>query len=125
MENPVTSKLNNHQFINVETTRKNGQVVNTPVWFVAEGSLIYIRTGSKSGKVKRIRNNPGVKFATCKADGKLTGDWMDGTAEIVSDTVEKDSINRKFTRKYGLQKRLYDLVGFFSKMEMAALVIRY
>ena len=48
----------NQQFINVETFRKNGQGVQTPVWFVEDKGTLYVRTVENSFKVKRIRNTP-------------------------------------------------------------------
>ena len=43
------------KYLNLETYRKNGQVMPTPVWFVQDGEVFYVRTGANSGKVKRIR----------------------------------------------------------------------
>jgi len=45
------------QYLNLETFRKNGMGVKTPVWFVQEGDTFFIRTMASSGKVKRVRLN--------------------------------------------------------------------
>ncbi len=46
-----------HQsYLNLETFRKNGSGVKTPVWFVEDCGVLYLRTDAASGKVKRIRN---------------------------------------------------------------------
>ena len=43
------------QYLNLETFRKNGDGVKTPVWFAQEGESLYVMTIPTSGKAKRIR----------------------------------------------------------------------
>ena len=60
--------LEKHDFLNLETFRKNGEGVRTPVWFAADpatdirsrGAKLYIYTIENTGKVKRVRW--GLKF---------------------------------------------------------------
>jgi PPOX class probable F420-dependent enzyme len=61
------------KYLNLETFRKSGVSMRTPVWFIQDGETIYIQTMANSGKVKRIRNNGLVNIAPCKMDGKLIG----------------------------------------------------
>jgi len=95
------------KYLNLETFRKTGVGVRTPVWFVMEGDTLYVRTVADSGKVKRIRNNPQVNIAPCKMDGALLGEWNPAEAHEVSG----DEINRKvdqlLDKKYGLIKKLF------------------
>jgi hypothetical protein len=63
--------FNGQQFLNLETRRKSGVKVQSPVWFVEDDGVLYIRTQSNSGKVKRIRNNARVRVAACDARGGL------------------------------------------------------
>lgn len=102
--------FNGQQFLNLETSRKSGVKVQTPVWFVEDGGVLHIRTQSNSGKVKRIRNNARVRVAACDARGGLKGDWMTGTARLIAEAAEAQRINRLFDRKYGVQKRGFDLM---------------
>ena len=53
------------KYLSLETFRKSGQGVPTPVWFVQDGPALYISTEGSSGKVKRIRNNARVRIAPC------------------------------------------------------------
>jgi PPOX class probable F420-dependent enzyme len=59
--------LAGRKYINLETYRKNGRGVRTPVWFVEsgsdDGSILDVRTSDDTGKYKRIRNNPSVQIA--------------------------------------------------------------
>ena len=57
------------QYLNIETFRKSGQGVKTPVWFAQDGDSLYVWTQADSGKAKRIRNNGDVNIAPCTASG--------------------------------------------------------
>lgn len=74
------STLRSETYINLQTFRKNGQGVPTPVWFVEENGVLYVRTLARSGKVKRVRNNPHVRVAACDARGNLKGAWLEARA---------------------------------------------
>lgn len=65
----------NQKYLNLETFRKNGQAMPSPVWFVQDGEIIYIRTAANSGKVKRVRANPRVNLMPCGVDGEPLGAW--------------------------------------------------
>jgi PPOX class probable F420-dependent enzyme len=56
------SILSGHQYINLETYRRNGQAAATPVWFTIDGNKIFVVTRSETGKVKRLRNNSKVRI---------------------------------------------------------------
>ena len=51
------------KYLNLETFRKSGESMRTPVWFVQDGESLYVHTVANSGKVKRIRNNGRVNIA--------------------------------------------------------------
>jgi uncharacterized protein len=65
----------NQQYLNLETFRRNGKGVPTPVWFVEAGGKLYVRTIANSGKIKRIRNNEQTRIAPCDSRGNLLGEW--------------------------------------------------
>jgi len=115
-------QFTNQNFINLETTRRNGEAVQTPVWFVELGGMLYVRTGADSGKVKRIRNNGLVRVAPCDYRGELQGDWVDAQARLV-DSSAAEQVNQLFNRKYGLQKRGFELLGRFSSSKMVTIAI--
>jgi len=100
----------NQQFINVETFRKNGQGVPTPVWFVQDGDTLYVRTVDGSGKVKRIRNNPRVRVMPCGVRGEPRGEWVEGQARFAG-ADESKKVNGLLTRKYGLMKVMFELMS--------------
>ena len=105
---PNMTDLTKEKYINLETLRKTGQPMLTPVWFVEDAGAVFVRTIAASGKVKRARNNPAVRFAPCTSRGQITGNWQSGQAMILS--ADQDArINALFNQKYGLLKRLFDL----------------
>lgn len=88
------------KYIDLETCRKNGETVRTPVWFVVIDELIYIVTRENTGKVKRIKNNNNVKIMPCTFRGKPVGVWTSGQATFVkNEEAEKAIKSRK--KKYG------------------------
>ena len=112
----------NQQFINVETFRKNGQGVPTPVWFVQDGDTLYVRTVDGSGKVKRIRNNPRVRVTPCDVGGKPKGEWVEGQARFAS-ADESKKVNGLLSRKYGLMKVMFELMGTFQGRKYTVIAI--
>lgn len=91
-----------HQYINVETFRKNGAGVKTPVWFAMDKDTLVVRTESSSGKMKRIRNNPKLRIAPCDSRGGVLGEWVEAHAEIIENDAENIRIDQLVTIKYGL-----------------------
>lgn len=108
MADDRTSQYENRQYINVETFRKNGVGVQTPVWFVQEGDILYLRTGEDSWKVKRIRNNPSVRVVPSQSRGQPLGEWQAARARIVEDPQEVERVNQAMKSKYGLLKGAFD-----------------
>ena len=93
-------QFSKEQYLNIETFRKSGLGVKTPVWFVQEDDTLFIRTIANSGKVKRIHNNGQVNIAPCKMDGAITGDWLPAVVRELKDedTGRKvDHLKRWFT----------------------------
>ncbi len=99
------NEIESEKYISLETYRKNNQPVITPVWFVIKDDLIYVVTGDKTGKVKRLRNNLQVKIATCTIRGKVTGEWVSGTAKILTEEQTKEAVKWR-DKKYGFMAKI-------------------
>lgn len=122
MKHPF-SPFENQNYLNMETYRKSGQGVKTPVWFAQEGDTIYVRTFLVSGKVKRVRKNGHIRLAPCKNNGELLGDWVEAYAEI-SDEVTAEKANQILNRKYGMTKRMFDFMGKMRGQDYCVLVVK-
>jgi len=100
-----------HNYISLESFKKNGQGVAVPVWFAQERGILYVYSEAASGKVKRIRNNPRVRIAPCDMRGRVNGSWVEATARI----LEGDEARRAdalLNAKYFIMKRV---LGFFAR----------
>jgi PPOX class probable F420-dependent enzyme len=120
----TVDQLSQQQFINLETFRKSGVGVKTPVWFVQDSETLFVRTMANSGKVKRIRNNGQVKLAPCKVDGALLGDWVAATAREVSDHTTDRKVDRLLDQKYGLMKRMFALTSALQGRKYTVLEVK-
>lgn len=105
----MISQLSGEKYINVETYRKNGRIVNTTVWFIDFRGRIHFRTDPNSGKVRRIKNNPNVRIAPSDIRGHVKGTPIEGVANIQNDT-EYETINSMLNKKYGLMGVLVRLM---------------
>jgi PPOX class probable F420-dependent enzyme len=116
------------KYLNLETFRKTGVGVRTPVWFAQEqatgaasagddaerpaGPVFYIYSAPDAGKVKRIRNNPKVRLAPCTFRGQLRGAWVEARARICA--ADEAAHGQELLRhKYGWLKIAGD---FFSRL---------
>ncbi len=106
------TRISAERFINLETYRKSGASVRTPVWFAESGGRLYIYSAKVTGKVKRIRREGRVRLAVCSASGKVRAEWMDARARVVEGEEHARGIEL-LNRKYTWQKGIID---FFSRM---------
>ncbi len=115
-------QFKNQQYLNLETFKKSGQGVPTPVWFVERDGALFVRTVAGAGKVKRIRNNSQVRVTPCDSRGQVKGEWANARALIV-DEPESEQINQLLGKKYGLMKVGFDLMGKLQKTQYATIKI--
>jgi uncharacterized protein len=113
-----------NRYLNLESFRKNGQGVRTPVWFAGDPAgghpqRLYVYSEADSGKAKRIRRNSRVRIAPCDMRGKLLGDWIEARAEIATDEEAARGM-RLLNHKYAPWKQLLD---FFSKFKPRGRVV--
>jgi PPOX class probable F420-dependent enzyme len=119
------------KYLNLETFKKSGEGVKTPVWFAAETSAaldspaakLYVYTIGNSGKVKRIRNNSCVRIAPCDMRGGLLGDWVDARAEIVNGEEATHGMGL-LNKKYVPWKQFLDFFASFRRRERTVFAIR-
>lgn len=122
------ASLQRHKYLNLETVRKNGQGVRTPVWFAGEPSVgvpqaLYVYSTAKSGKAKRIRNTSRVRVAPCDVRGNLRGDWIEARAEVVTGDAAQHAM-RLLERKYFPWKQLLSFFSSFSRQARVVFAIR-
>jgi uncharacterized protein len=115
------SIFSGHQYINLETYRRNGQAVRTPVWFTLNDDKIFVVTRNETGKVKRLQNNSRVRIVPSGIRGQPKGEWLNGNAAFAS-PVQLEHALKQRSMKYGFKARLS---GLFSrtKGKLAGIII--
>jgi uncharacterized protein len=114
-------ELARQRHLNLETYRRAGAGVRTPVWFAADpdtasGVRLYVYADAASGKVKRIRRSGTVKVAPCDMRGTVKGEWVLASASLVSGH-EFELGMQLLNRKYWPWKSMLDL---FSRLRPGA-----
>lgn len=110
MQKRDLTQFKGQEFLSLETFRKNGIGVKTPVWFAREGDTLFIWTVGDSGKIKRIRNNPRVNIAPCKRFGKVTGEWMAAQASVDDSAAAVRHVETLLRRRLGFGFAMFRLI---------------
>ena len=112
MENKLGQFID-QKYINLETYKKDGTPIRTPVWFVINNDLIYVITRDSTGKVRRLKNNQDVRIVPCSFKGEPKNGWVKGKVEkIAGEAADKAIKLRK--KKYGMSARL---IGLFTSQK--------
>lgn len=96
------------KYLNLETYRTDGRAVQTPVWFVIDGDIIYITTPSTTGKIKRLNHSKNVRIVPSDRKGKPKGNWITATAYFANEFESKQTIQLR-KKKYGLMAKLVNI----------------
>jgi PPOX class probable F420-dependent enzyme len=112
------------RYIALTTYRRDGRPVTTPVWAAPLDGKLYIGTAKSTGKVRRVRATPRVRFAPCNANGRrILGEWQEGTARIVENDARAGEALAALRRKYGWQLSLAMLVYRLRGLYRARVVV--
>jgi hypothetical protein len=95
-------------YVSLETFRRSGVGVKTPVWFAILDDRLYVVTDGTSAKVKRIRATKRIRLAACGVTGTVHGEWFEGTARVVTDRRTVERAHAALGEKYGWQMWLLD-----------------
>lgn len=96
-----------YRTILLETFKRDGTAVNTPVWFVQESAVVYFSTSPDAWKARRLRSNPRARVAGADAAERPATDWVEATAHF----IEGDDARRI----YALLDARYG--GYFSRFD--------
>ena len=108
------SELEKASYISLATRRKSGVWVATPIWAAAdEHNTLYAFSEKAAGKIKRLKNSDAARLAVCDVRGKLLGEWIEASAQIIRPGDEDLRALPALHKKYGWQIKITD---FFSKL---------
>ena len=122
-EPEALSEFQGENVISLETYRRNGEPVRTPVWFLEENGTLYVHTGGSTGKVKRIRQNPKVRIAPSTFRGKPKTEYIEARAELETNPGTLKEYYSRIYKKYGLQGTLTKFVQRFSRSKVNDVII--
>lgn len=103
--------LTNFSYILLGTLKRDGSFVDTPVWFAADGSDLYVFSNNQAGKVKRLRNFDDARIAPCTVTGKPLGDFESARAYLLDDPADIKTAHKALIKRYGWQMRSLDLMA--------------
>lgn len=118
------ARFDHENVISIETYRKHGQPVRTPVWFLKEDGILIVHTSDNTGKIKRIRRNPKVRVAPSKFRGEPKANYIDATAQLETDPETVKKYYTLIYKKYGLMGSLTKLMQRFSRSKANDIIIR-
>lgn len=117
------SRFEKQQYLNIETFRKNGQGVKTPIWFVQDGDTLRIWTQADSGKAKRIHADGNVRLAPSTASGEAIGEWTSAHASILDTTDEINKTVSMLRKKYGFSFNFFAYIGRMRKAKYVTIKV--
>ena len=117
------ARFHGQRYFSLESYRRDGTPVRTPLWFVERNGELAFYTMAASGKVKRLRRNQRVRVAPCSARGKVTGDWVDAVARPL-EGEEARQVHLMLNRKYGWQRALLNLMVRIRRTPRTTFAIR-
>jgi PPOX class probable F420-dependent enzyme len=95
------------QYINLETFKKDGTKVTTPVWVAQQNNSLVVTTGKNAGKVKRIRNNgKAIIYTTNQSGSKKLSEELEVKGSILSDEDLKTEAVTILKKKYGMMAKM-------------------
>lgn len=113
LDSDALRTLDRERYLSLATFKRNGDAVETPVWFAEGNGRLWVFTEAGSWKVKRLRNDDRIRVAACNARGRVHGEWADGTGRRVDDEAIVDAAYGFLLAKYGWQMQL---TNFFSRL---------
>ncbi|MGO8959924.1 MAG: PPOX class F420-dependent oxidoreductase [Streptosporangiaceae bacterium] len=109
------------KYVSSTTYRKSGTAVSTPTWIVPlDGGRVGFWTSSRSGKYKRLQNNPKITMQPSDARGRAKDGTapVEGTVQLTTSGADFDAIQSKVRAKYGFQvpmSRFFNTLGHLGK----------
>lgn len=108
-------ELAHAKYVRLTTFRRDGTPVATPVWFALGDGALYAWTDERTGKVKRVRNEPRVTVGPCNGRGTPTGPAYAARARVLA----ADDGRRAYAllkARYRSAAVVYGAIGLLSRL---------
>ena len=93
------------RYLSLTSFKADGTGVVTPLWFVSDGERLFALTDLNSAKVRRMRHDPRVLVAPCRASGKLRGEPLSARAEVLTESADLERVHKLLTERYRISYR--------------------
>lgn len=123
MEQNQLKQFDGQKYLTLESYRKNGTAVPTPMSFIVENGVLYLRTNRKSWKMKRISSNSHVRVVPSDPRGNPLGTWVDAQASPFG-LGEMEWVYTRFKQKYRFDQKFVDLFVKLKKMQYVVIAVR-
>lgn len=110
VERPATQALFPGRYLSITSFKRDGTGVATPVWFVSDDRQMFALTDLHSAKIRRIRRNPRVLVASCRAGGKLRREPVAARAEVLTATADLERVQKLLLARYKISYRVVMLL---------------
>ena len=96
----MNTLLENTRYLSLNTQKRDGSYVNTPVWFAADktDSIYYVFSAKDAGKVKRLKNFSTASIAPCTVSGKTLANAIPVTATLIDNVGETEKAHQLLVR---------------------------
>ena len=122
MSNNKLNQFANQNYLSLESYRKTGSPVTTPMWFAEYNGALYVYSLATAGKVKRIRNDANVRVVPSDMRGKPKGEWVEAKAQIL-DERGAELGHKLLNKKYGWMKRIGDIFSKLRKRDKVVIAL--
>ena len=112
------------RYILLGTRKKDGRMVDTPVWFSGKEGEYYLFSAGSAGKVKRLKNFSTAEMTPCTVSGKILGETVAANAELLTNPQQIHRAQQSLRVKYGWQMRGLDLLSRLSGKYQQRVFIR-
>ena len=123
MSYEALARFANQKYLNLESFKRDGMPVQTPLWFAEDHGVLYIYTLVNAWKVKRIRRNPRVRIVPCTMRGKVIGQWVNAAVQIVDAATAKHG-HALLLQKYGWMKRVGNIFSELMQRERVVMAMQ-
>lgn len=103
---PVLQPFVKEKVVLLQTRKRDGTWVDTPVNIAVDGHRAYFRTPALASKNKRIRNFPEVRFGPCTWRGRPTGPPVRATTRLLAGD-EAARAAHLINRKHPILQRIF------------------
>lgn len=98
--------LRGHRYCVLITYRQDGTPVPTALWFGLRDGRVYVRTGTSTAKLRRIRRSPEVRIAPSTWRARPLGPPFVGRARLL-DNAEEPKAEQTIRSNYAWLRRVY------------------